>query len=136
MTPEIVSSPAPLEPGAAAGLDRAAARSAFAAASGPFTLRHRLIEEIRAVANAAREGRKARIRIKVNGLTHTEVIDELYAASEAGARIELIVRGMCSLRPDGQWERMKAKKDERVRSAQATMMRRARRRVSLARAAR
>ena len=47
MTPEIVSSPAPLEPGAtagfdrAAGLDRAAARSAFAAASGPFTLRPR-----------------------------------------------------------------------------------------------
>ena len=41
MTPEIVSSPAPLEPGATAALDRAAARSAFAAASGPFTLRPR-----------------------------------------------------------------------------------------------
>src|ERR1039458_5611016 len=41
MTPEIVSSPAPLEPGAAAGPDRAAARSAFAATSGPFTLRPR-----------------------------------------------------------------------------------------------
>ena len=41
MTPEIVSSPAPLEPGAPARLDRAAARSAFAAASGPFTLRPR-----------------------------------------------------------------------------------------------
>src|ERR1019366_10810911 len=41
MTPEIVSSPAPLEPGAPAGLDRAAARSAFASASGPFTLRPR-----------------------------------------------------------------------------------------------
>src|ERR1035441_1129515 len=41
MTPEIVSSPAPLEPGAPAGVDRAAARSAFAAASGPFTLRPR-----------------------------------------------------------------------------------------------
>src|ERR1700733_10963457 len=41
MTPEIVSSPAPLEPGAPAGLDRAAARSAFAAASGPYTLRPR-----------------------------------------------------------------------------------------------
>src|ERR1700729_3816346 len=39
MTPEIVSSPAPLEPGPAAGLGREAARAAFAAASGPFTLR-------------------------------------------------------------------------------------------------
>jgi polyphosphate kinase len=65
----------------------------------PFTLRQRLIEEIRDVAEAARDGRKARIRIKVNGLTHTEVIDELYAASEAGARIDLLVRGICSLRP-------------------------------------
>jgi polyphosphate kinase len=65
----------------------------------PFTLKARLLEEIREVAAAARDGRKARIRIKVNGLTHTEIIDELYAASEAGARIDLLVRGVCSLRP-------------------------------------
>ena len=66
----------------------------------PFGLRERLIEEIRTVAEAARAGKKsARIRIKVNGLTHPQVIDELYAASEAGARIELLVRGVCSLRP-------------------------------------
>jgi polyphosphate kinase len=65
----------------------------------PFGLRERLIEEIRMVAEAARAGKKARIRIKVNGLTHPQVIDELYAASEAGARIELLVRGVCSLRP-------------------------------------
>jgi polyphosphate kinase len=65
----------------------------------PFTLRRRLIAEIRDVADAARDGRKARIRIKVNGLTDTEMIDELYAASEAGARIDLLVRGVCSLRP-------------------------------------
>ena len=44
MTPEIVSSPAPLEPGGSAGVDRAAARSAFTAASGPFTLRPRHAE--------------------------------------------------------------------------------------------
>jgi polyphosphate kinase len=184
----------------------------------PFTLRQRLIEEIREVAAAARDGKRARIRIKVNGLTHPDVIDELYAASDAGARIDLIIRGICSLRPgvpglsknikvrsilgrflehsrlyffeagdktsyylgsadvmprnldhrvevvapiedlaiqselaatldtlladnttawqlqaDGSWERIRAKKDDRSRSAQATMMRRARRRVSLAR---
>ena len=184
----------------------------------PFTLRQRLIEEIRDVAEAARDGRKARIRIKVNGLTHTEVIDELYAASEAGARIDLLVRGVCSLRPgiaglsdgirvrsvlgrflehsrlfhfesgdhsrfymgsadlmprnldhrvevvapvedigaqselaatmdslladtassweldhNGVWHRIRPKKEDRPRSAQAVLMRRARRRVSLAR---
>jgi polyphosphate kinase len=183
----------------------------------PFGLRQRLVEEIRTVADAARAGAKARIRIKVNGLTHVEVIDELYAASEAGARIDLIVRGICSLRPgipglsenirvrsvlgrflehsrlfvfeagdrttmflgsadlmprnldhrvevlmpiesipiqseivatldtlasdtaaswaldaDGSWRRVHPKKEERPRSAQATLMRRARRRVSLA----
>jgi polyphosphate kinase len=65
----------------------------------PFALRDRLVEEIRTVADAASAGKKARIRIKVNGLTHPQVIDELYAASEAGARIELLVRGVCSLRP-------------------------------------
>ena len=49
------------------------------------------------VAEAAEAGKKARIRIKVNGLTHPQVIDELYAASAAGAKIELLVRGVCSL---------------------------------------
>jgi polyphosphate kinase len=185
----------------------------------PFTLRERLIEEIRLVAAAAEAGKKARIRIKVNGLTHPQVIDELYAASAAGAKIELLVRGVCSLRPgvaelsehirvrsvigrflehsrlfafdaadrstffmgsadlmprnldhrvevvtpiedlalqaelsatfealwrdtaasfeldpSGSWNRVQAKKDERPRSGQQTLMRRARRRISLARA--
>jgi polyphosphate kinase len=185
----------------------------------PFTLKPRLVEEIRGVAEAARAGKKARIRIKVNGLTHVEIIDELYAASDAGVRVELLVRGVCSLRPGmpglsenirvrsvlgrflehsrlfvfeaddrstylmgsadlmprnldhrvevvtpvedvalqaelaatfdallgdtataweldaaGSWHRVRPRKDERVRSAQATLMRRARRRVSLARA--
>ena len=184
----------------------------------PFTLKQRFIEEIRDVAEAARDGRKARIRLKVNGLTHVEIIDELYKASEAGARIDLLVRGVCSLRPgvagmsdgirvrsvlgrflehsrlfhfeagersryymgsadlmprnldhrvevvvpvedigaqselaatmdallsdtassweldhDGVWHRVRPKKEDRPRSAQAVLMRRARRRVSLAR---
>jgi len=65
----------------------------------PFTLRQRLVEEIRRVADAARAGRKACIRIKVNGLTHVEVIDELYAASQVGAKVDVLCRGVCSLRP-------------------------------------
>ena len=185
----------------------------------PFTLRERLVEEIRLVAAAAEAGKKARIRIKVNGLTHPQVIDELYAASAAGAKIELLVRGVCSLRPGlselsehirvrsvigrflehsrlfafdaadrsvwfmgsadlmprnldhrvevvtpiedvaiqaelsstfealwrdtatsfeldtrGVWRRVEPKKDERPRSGQQTLMRRSRRRLSLARA--
>ena len=65
----------------------------------PFTLRQRLVEEIQAVAEAARKNKNARIRIKVNGLTDSEVIDELYAASQAGASVDLVVRGVCALRP-------------------------------------
>ena len=184
----------------------------------PYTLRERLLEEIRTVAEAATAGKKARIRIKVNGLTHPQVIDELYAASEAGARVDLLVRGVCSLRPgvpglsehikvrsvlgrflehsrlfvfdaadrsvsfmgsadlmprnldhrvevvtpiedvalqaevaatlealwrdtassfeldaSGQWSRVQPKKDERPRSGQQVLMRRARRRLSLSR---
>ncbi|MGH2977339.1 MAG: polyphosphate kinase 1 [Gaiellaceae bacterium] len=184
----------------------------------PFTLRDRLVEEIRAVAEAAGAGKKARIRIKVNGLTHPQVIDELYAASAVGAKVELLVRGVCSLRPgveglseqvrvrsvlgrflehsrlfifdaadrsvsfmgsadlmprnldhrvevvtpvddialqselaatfealwrdtvssfeldaEGRWQRVHPKKDERPRSGQQVLMRRARRRLSLAR---
>ena len=65
----------------------------------PFNLRERLIEEIRKVAASAKRGKAARIQIKVNALTDPAVIDELYDASQAGARIDLIVRGICSLRP-------------------------------------
>jgi polyphosphate kinase len=62
----------------------------------PFTLRSRLVEEIRTVAEA-REG--GRIRIKVNSLTDRTVIEELYKASQAGARVDVIARSICSLRP-------------------------------------
>ena len=64
----------------------------------PWTLRSRLIDEIRAVAEAASAGKKGRIRIKVNALTDQAVIEELYDASQAGAEIELVIRNICALR--------------------------------------
>jgi polyphosphate kinase len=67
--------------------------------TAPFALRTRLIEEIRAVAQAAEAGKHAKIRIKVNALTDEAVIEELYEASEAGAEIDIVARGVCSLRP-------------------------------------
>ena len=77
----------------------------------PFTLRQKLIDEIREVSESARAGRKARIRIKVNGLTHVEIIDQLYNASEAGVRIDILCRGVCSLRPGvpGMSERIRVR---------------------------
>jgi polyphosphate kinase len=65
----------------------------------PFALRARLIEEIRSVAQSAEAGKKASIRLKVNALTDQAVIEELYEASQAGAEIDLVVRGVCALRP-------------------------------------
>ncbi len=65
----------------------------------PFTVRSRLIEEIRGVAQAATEGKRARIRIKVNSLHDPEMIEELYRASVAGARIQVVARSICGLRP-------------------------------------
>ena len=65
----------------------------------PFNLRSRLIDEIRGVAAAAASGQQARIRLKTNALTDETIIEELYAASQAGARVDVIARGICSLRP-------------------------------------
>ena len=62
----------------------------------PFGLRERLIEHVRAVA---RHGKDGRIGIKVNALTDPRVIDALYAASESGARVDVVARSICSLRP-------------------------------------
>ncbi len=65
----------------------------------PFNLRKRLVELIREVAAAAEEGKPARIRLKCNSLTHPEVIEELYRASQAGAQIDIVVRASCTLVP-------------------------------------
>ena len=65
----------------------------------PFTLHSGMIERINREAENARQGKPARIIAKMNGLQEKEVIDALYQASQAGVKIDLIVRGICSLRP-------------------------------------
>ncbi|MDB5781879.1 polyphosphate kinase 1 [Caballeronia mineralivorans] len=65
----------------------------------PFTLHPNLIEAIRAEAENARAGKKARIVAKMNALLEPTVIIELYEASQAGVKIDLIVRGVCALKP-------------------------------------
>ena len=65
----------------------------------PFEMRARLIEEIRKVAAAAKAGETARIRLKLNNLVDPKIIDELYAASTAGATVEICARSICMIRP-------------------------------------
>ncbi|MEA3405993.1 MAG: polyphosphate kinase 1 [Pseudomonadota bacterium] len=65
----------------------------------PFTLLSGMIERIEREAEHARAGKPARIIAKMNGLQEQSIIDALYDASQAGVKIELIVRGICSLRP-------------------------------------
>ena len=65
----------------------------------PFTLHKRVVEAIRNEARIATEGRPARIVAKMNALLEPGIIDELYAASKAGVKVDLIVRGICALKP-------------------------------------
>jgi polyphosphate kinase len=65
----------------------------------PFTMHRHLLEAIRRETRHAREGKRARIVAKMNALLEEAVIKALYAASQAGVSIDLIVRGACALRP-------------------------------------
>ena len=65
----------------------------------PYTMRQRFVEMIDREAEHARAGREAGITAKFNGLADREVIAALYRASRAGVRSELLVRGICALRP-------------------------------------
>jgi len=66
---------------------------------GPFSLHGEIIKAIRNETKIAQSGHKALIIAKMNALVEESVIRELYAASCAGVKIELIVRGACSLKP-------------------------------------
>lgn len=65
----------------------------------PVGLREKFISLINREAATARKGREARIIAKMNSLVDVEVIEALYAASTEGVEIDLIVRGICCLRP-------------------------------------
>lgn len=65
----------------------------------PFTLHQRMLKAIQNEARNAAAGRKGRIVARMNALLEPEIIAALYAASQAGVSIDLIVRGVCTLRP-------------------------------------
>jgi len=65
----------------------------------PSNMRQRFLELIAREAALAREGRGGRIIAKMNSLADADLIQALYAASQAGVEIDLIVRGICCLRP-------------------------------------
>ncbi|WP_237392681.1 polyphosphate kinase 1 [Steroidobacter denitrificans] len=65
----------------------------------PFTLHEALLEKCRREIEFARQGKPARIIAKINSLLEPQIIQTLYQASMAGVKIDLIVRGICALRP-------------------------------------
>src|SRR6202012_3061165 len=77
----------------------------------PLTLAEQSIQMIRREADHARNGRPARIIAKMNSLLEKSVVEALYEASQAGVEIDLIARGICSLRPgvNGLSERIRVR---------------------------
>jgi polyphosphate kinase len=65
----------------------------------PYGVRRGIVERIEREIAAHRNGADARIRLKANALVDEQVIDALYRASQAGVRVEVVVRGICALRP-------------------------------------
>ena len=67
--------------------------------NAPFTLHAKMLDAIKNETRLAKAGKPGHIMVKVNGLTEPKLIRALYEASAAGVKIELIIRGMCRLRP-------------------------------------
>jgi polyphosphate kinase len=65
----------------------------------PLTLREGVVRLIEEQTEKAQKGKPARITCKMNALTDPRIIESLYEASQAGVRIDLIIRGICCLRP-------------------------------------
>ena len=65
----------------------------------PRTMRSGLIQRIRREEDAARAGKEAWIKIKVNSIVDEKTIDALYRASQAGVKIDIVERGICALKP-------------------------------------
>lgn len=68
----------------------------------PYGVRRGIVERIEREIAAHRDGADARIRVKANALVDEQVIDALYRASQAGVPVEVVVRGICALRPGVQ----------------------------------
>ena len=65
----------------------------------PFTMHDRVLAAIDNETRIAKSGRPARIAAKMNALLEPRVIDALYKASQAGVKVDLVIRGVCALRP-------------------------------------
>ncbi len=68
-------------------------------AVAPLTLKSTILRHLEEEADHARAGRPAQVWIKVNSIIEEEVVDALYSASQAGVKIDMIVRGICGVRP-------------------------------------
>ncbi|WP_319431991.1 RNA degradosome polyphosphate kinase [Mycobacterium sp. RTGN5] len=68
----------------------------------PYGVRRGIVERVEREIDAHQQGGNGRIRLKANALVDEQVIDALYRASQAGVRVEVVVRGICALKPGAE----------------------------------